>query len=122
MPELGPLVARLVAGGANQYRLFRFDAAGAIKACFVFLRMDPELSRMPAETLALSQMAQVILLWSDRAFHAQSPLAVARGTTVLRPGIGALIAAGYDPVLPPVARDRAHALRLFARMGAGNEA
>src|SRR6056297_4161311 len=52
---LGPLVDRLKAAGANQYRLFRFDEEGAIKAAFVFLRMDDELSRVPAEELALGQ-------------------------------------------------------------------
>lgn len=30
VPDLGPLVARLSAEGANQYRLFRFDEEGAI--------------------------------------------------------------------------------------------
>ena len=40
VPELAELVARLGAAGANQYRIFRFDAEGAIKAAFVFLRMD----------------------------------------------------------------------------------
>jgi len=28
-------------GGGHQYRLFRFDEAGAIKACFIFLRRMP---------------------------------------------------------------------------------
>ncbi len=40
VPDLGPLVKRLAEAQANQYRFFRFDAEGAIKACFVFLRMD----------------------------------------------------------------------------------
>lgn len=69
VPELPALVARLQAAGANQYRLFRFDAEGAIKAAFVFLRMDAALAGMPAETLALAQAAQVVLLWSERAFE-----------------------------------------------------
>jgi len=55
VPGLADLVARLGAAGANQYRIFRFDAEGAIKAAFVFLRMDTALSEMPAETLALAQ-------------------------------------------------------------------
>lgn len=114
---LGPLVARLQAAGANQYRVFRFDEANAIKAAFVFIRMDDALADVPAETLALSQAVQVILLWSDTAFTDRSALAVAGGTTILRPEIGALIRAAYDPVLPAVATDPAHALRLAARMG-----
>ncbi|KMW56471.1 hypothetical protein AIOL_001425 [Candidatus Rhodobacter oscarellae] len=117
VPDLAQLVARLQAADANQYRVFRFDEAGAIKACFVFLRMDDELSAVPAETLALSQMVQSILLWSDQAFKTQSPLAVAEGHTVLRPDIGDLIRAAYDPVMPAVADDASHALRIAARMG-----
>ncbi|SEN12165.1 hypothetical protein SAMN04488103_103164 [Gemmobacter aquatilis] len=115
VPDLAPLCARLAAVGANQYRLFRFDATGAIKAAFVFLRMDEELSAVPADTLALNQAVQVILLWSDRAFADRSALARVRETVILRPEIGALIRAAYDPVLPPVAQDPSHALRLFAR-------
>ena len=116
-PDLDPLVDRLVAAGANQYRIFRFDEAGAIRASFVFLRMDEELSAVPAETLALSQIVQTILLWSDRAFTDRSPLAaLPGGALVLRPEIGALIRAGYDPVLPGVAQDPSHALRLSARL------
>lgn len=117
VPELEGLVARLQAAGANQYRLFRFDAAGAIKAVFVFLRMDEGLAAMPAETLALAQAVQVILLWSDRAFAGTSPLARVGERVILRPEIGAVIRAGYDPVLPAVARDASHALRLAARVG-----
>jgi hypothetical protein len=112
---LGPLVERLEAAGANQYRVFRFDAGGAIRACFEFARMDAELSAVPAETLALNQAVQMILLWSDRAFDARPPLALAGEVAVLRPEIGAVIRAGYDPVLPAVSRDRVHAMRVAAR-------
>nr|WP_217358142.1 hypothetical protein [Ruegeria arenilitoris] len=116
IPDLVPLVARLEDAGANQYRIFRFDEDGAIRAAFVLLRMDRELSKVPAETLALSQVVQTILLWSDTAFRDRSPLAVAGDTTILRPDIAGLIRAAYDPVLPAVAQDPSHALRLFARM------
>ena len=44
------LCDRLAAAGANQYRAFRFDEAGAIRAAFVFIRMDEALADMPAET------------------------------------------------------------------------
>ncbi len=114
---LVPLVARLKAADANQYRVFRFDDRGAIKAAFVFIRMDAALDAVPAETLALSQAVQVILLWSDTAFTHRSALAVTEAGVILRPEIGALIRAAYDPVLPAVATDPAHALRLAARMG-----
>ncbi len=122
---LGPLVARLDAADANQYRVFRFDPDRAIRACFVFLRMDADLSQVPAATLALSQAVQSILLWSDRAFTDASPLGLYQGTAVLRPEIGAVIRAAYDPVLPAVADDPSHALRLHARIsqpGAGAQA
>ena len=116
VPELSGLVARLEAAGANQYRIFRFDAGGAIKAAFVFLKMDDGLAGMEAETLALGQAVQTILLWSDRAFDGTSPLARVGRRVILRPEIGAVIRAGYDPVLPVLARDASHALRLAARV------
>lgn len=119
VPDLGPLVDRLQAAEANQYRIFRFDADGGIKACFVFLRMDAQLAALDAGTLALQQMVQTVLLWSDTAFTDRSALVQGPdGTVLLRPEIGALIRAAYDPVLPPAADDPSHALRLFARMGA----
>lgn len=115
IPDLGPLCDRLAAAGANQYRAFRFDAEGAIKAAFVFLQMDEALSAMPAETLALNEAAQVILLWGEGAFADVSPLGQAGGTVILRPEIAGVIRAGYDRVMPAVARDAAHAYRLAAR-------
>ncbi|KFE35657.1 hypothetical protein [Thioclava atlantica] len=118
---LQDLVARLDDQGANQYRVFRFDEAGAIRACFSFVRMDAGLDEVPAEVIALSQAVQMILLWSDTAFAKQSPLALARGVTVLRPEIAAVIAAGYDPVMPAVAKEPSHALRLAARAGLRQE-
>lgn len=116
IPDLEALTHRLEAAGANQYRSFRFEASGAIKAAFVFVRMDAELAEVPAEVLALNQAVQVILLWSDAAFATRSPLAKAGEVVVLRPEIASLIRAGYDPVLPLVAQDPSHALRLSARM------
>lgn len=116
---LRELCDRLEGAGANQYRIFRFDETGAIRAAFVFIRMDDHLAAVPAETLALSQAVQVILLWSDRAFGAQAPLAAGKGGAVmLRPEIAAVIRAAYDPVLPGMAADASHALRLAARMAA----
>ena len=116
IPDLGPLCARLAAEDAHTYRAFRFDADGAIRACFVFLRMAGPLAQMPAEDLALAQAAQAICLWSDKAFADTSPLAVAQGRVILRPEIAALIRAAYAPMMPAVAQDPSHALRLAARM------
>ncbi|WP_093990770.1 hypothetical protein [Flavimaricola marinus] len=118
VPDLAPLLDRLQAAEANQYRIFRFDEAGTIRAAFVFVRMDQHLAEVSAETLALSQAVQVILLWSDAAFAETSPLlAGPKGDVMLRPEFGALVRAAYDPVLPPVSRDPALAYRLSARMG-----
>jgi len=117
IPDLLPLCMRLEGAEANQYRLFRFDPEGAIRAAFLLIRMDAHLQAVPAETLALSQATQAILLWSDRAFLGCSPLAEVNGHVILRPEIGELIRAGYDPVLPAIASDASHALRLAARVG-----
>ena len=118
VPELPELVTRLRAADANQYRVFRFDEAGGIKACFVFLKMDAALSELPAETLCLGQVVQSVLLWSDTAFTDTSPLALTgKDVAVLKPDIGAVIRAGYEAVMPVAATDPAHALRLSARLG-----
>jgi hypothetical protein len=117
VPELAGVVARLEAVGANQYRVFRFEANGAIRAAFVFLRMDAALAEVEAGALALAQAVQVIVLWSESAFRDSSPLVRMGGQALLRPEIAAVIRAGYDPVLPVVARDPSHALRLSARIG-----
>jgi SpoU rRNA methylase family enzyme len=114
---LTPMVERLKGADANQYRVFRFDEQGAIKACFIFLRMDAALSDMPADTLALTQVVQSIVLWSDKAFAEKSPLGqLEDGRVVLRPDIAEVIRAVYTPILPAVAKDPSHALRVFARM------
>ena len=124
IPDLAPLVARLAQANASQYRAFRFDDQGAIQAAFVFLCMDSDLAKMPAETLALTQAVQTILMWGDQAFAQTSPLAVLpeTGATILRPEIAGVIAAAYDRMMPPAADDTSHALRLFARLQAPIEA
>ena len=116
VPDLAPQVAKLIGRGANQYRFFRFDAAGAIRAVFVFLRMDAALAAMPAEDLALAQAAKVIVLWSDRAFAEGGLLGRVGARTVVRAEIAEVIRVAYDPVLPEVSRDPSHALRLAARL------
>jgi hypothetical protein len=119
IPDLAETVARLEGADANQYRAFRFDEAGGIKAAFVFIRMDAAMSQAPAETIALSQIVQTVLLWSDTAFLGASPLAILRqgGPAILKPQIADLIRAAYDPTLPVAATDPSHALRLAARLG-----
>jgi hypothetical protein len=119
LTDLDTLLPRLEAAEANQYRSFRFDETGAIKAAFVFIRMDEHLSALPAETIALAQITQSMLLWSDMAFRDLGPLARASedGPALLRPDIANIIRAAYDPVMPPAAQDASHGLRLAARIG-----
>ena len=118
--DLGPLVERLKAADANQYRVFRFDPEGGIKACFAFVRMDEVMAAIPAQTICLGQAVQAVLLWSDEIFVGGSPLAtIGDDVAILKPQVAAVIRAGYDPVLPPAATDPSHALRLAARITAG---
>lgn len=120
VPELASTVDRLKLAEANQYRVFRFDEADAIKASFVFLRMDSHMIEAPLDALALSQAVQIVLLWSESAFNETSSLARLKdGTTVLRPDIADVIRAAYDPVMPPAAKDKSHALRMAARLQGG---
>ena len=116
VPDMAALVFKLQKADANQYRIFRFDDAGAIRASFVFLRMDTHLASVAADTLALSQAVQIILLWSDTAFDKSPPLALIEGNAVLRPEIADVIRAAYDRVMPAAAQDPSHALRLVARI------
>jgi hypothetical protein len=115
---LADIVARLDDAGANQYRTFRFDAEGAIRSCFAFVRMDAALDEVPAETIALNQAVQMILRWSPGAFTTIAPLAMARGVAVVRPEVAAVIEVAYDPVLPAASTDAVHAMRLMARVTA----
>ena len=80
--------------------------------------MDKGLADVPAEDVALAQAAQSIVLWSDSAFRDRGPLAAFEGRTILHPEVAAIVRAGYDPVMPAVADDPSHALRLAARIGA----
>lgn len=117
IPDLWPLLGRLEAAGANQYRVFRFDPGGGIRACFAFVRLDAELAALPAAAVVLGQAVQAILLWSDLAFRDRPALARApSGAVVLRPEVAAVIRAAYDPVLPGAATAPAHAPRLLARI------
>jgi hypothetical protein len=79
--------------------------------------MDAHLEAVSADTLALSQAVQTIVLWSDRAFMDASPLALLDGVAVIRPEVAAIVRAVYDPVMPAVAQDASHALRIAARAG-----
>ena len=75
---------------------------------------------LPAEDLALSEAVKIILLWSDAAFKSYGPLVKAGETVILRPDLGDLIRAAYDPVMPIAVQDKSHALRLAARLEGGS--
>lgn len=96
------LADRLKRQDAEQYRLFRFDADGAIRACMNFVNMGGRLADMHPAPLAEALAVNSMLTFA----HEVTPT----------PGLAALIRAAYDPVLPPVARDPSHALRLAARL------
>ncbi|WP_439104932.1 hypothetical protein [Celeribacter marinus] len=116
IPDLDSKVTTLKTRDAHQYRAFRFDDDGAIKACFTFVRMSDAMQEVPADVIALSQAVQAMLVWSDTAFSQDSPLALASEGTVVRPDVANLLRAAYDPILPVAARDASHALRLYARL------
>jgi hypothetical protein len=117
IPNLGDLIEELTRHGANQYRVFNFEPSGAIQLCITMLRYDEELQKVSAQTLAVGQALQGMLLWSDRAFMDESPIAVTEdGTCFVKPGHATLLRASYDAVLPVSATDASFALRLAARM------
>ena len=116
VPNMSTLVEQLIEAEANQYRIFRFDNAGAIRACFVFIKIDENIMNVPAQTLMLSQVVQSVLLWSDEAFKSCSPLLVSDDNhTLLKPTVSTLIRVAYDPTLPDASNDKSMALRLSAR-------
>ncbi len=118
VPDLVPLVARLKAADASQYRGFRFDDNNAIQACFSFVCMSGDMADIPADTQALGQALGAMLTWADGAFKGQSPLVTLPETrdATLHAEIASLIRAAYDPVMPAATDDPVHALRLAARM------
>ncbi|MBS0563213.1 MAG: hypothetical protein JSR87_01625 [Proteobacteria bacterium] len=104
VPGLAATAARLARDGAGQYWHVRFEADGAIRAMFAFLRMQGALAEREAAGLAQDLAVRAILLWAG-------------GGQALDDGLAALIRAAYDPVLPDASRDPSHALRLAARTG-----
>lgn len=120
IPAIDKLVSTLSGAGANQYRIFGFDDQGAIRICITLLRYDADLQQVSAQTLAISQCVQAMLLWSDTAFTAESPIALVgndgAARCIVKPWYAEVIRATYDPVLPSVADDPAFGLRLAARM------
>lgn len=118
VPGLTATLDRLERAEAAQFWHFRFEADGAIRACFSFLRMTGALADRAAEDLALELAVRSALLWADGAVSRLPVLQRDAGVAELAPAIAALIRAAYDPVLPAAAQDASHALRLAARQAA----
>ena len=117
IPNLHDLIETLTEHEANQYRVFGCENDGAIRLCITLLRYDKELQKVSAQTLALGQAFQGLLLWSDAAFMEESPLAITDdGLCLLKPAYADLLRCAYDPVLPKTSNDPAFALRLAARL------
>ncbi|QUS36795.1 hypothetical protein [Falsirhodobacter algicola] len=108
VPDLERMVPDLDAlSGGETARLFRFDAAGAIRMAALFVRMGGPLAALPPEALVLEQAARMMLTWAGE------PPMLEDGA--LRPEIAAVLRAAYDPVMPARGDDPSHALRLAAR-------
>ncbi len=96
------LADRLKDRDADQYRLFRFDADGTIRACMNFVNMGGKLAEAHPAQLAEALAVNSMLTFA----HEVTPT----------PQLAKLIRAAYDPVMPSIARDPSHALRLAARL------
>ncbi|MGZ3215750.1 hypothetical protein [Paracoccus sp. T5] len=99
---LDDLPRRLSGQAADQYRLFRFDDRGGIRACLTFLNMGGALGKAHPGRLAEKVMMQSALTFAREIGPSAS--------------LAALIRAAYDPVLPLATTEPAHALRLAARL------
>lgn len=122
VPDLDGLVAgmsarlpRLEREGVRHYQHMRLEADGAIRASFIFVRMDETLAETAADELALGVALQAILAWASGALAAALPLTATSEGASLSPVFARLLRAAYDPLLPSATTDPAHALRLFAR-------
>jgi hypothetical protein len=118
VPGLTTRAAVLTKLDADHYRQFRYEADGAIRAAFVFVRMSDRLTARPADDLALDLALRAILPFQTTA-RRDGPWVV-RGAdgAAIAPFVADLVRVAYDPVLPVAATDKSHALRLAARLSA----
>ncbi|MGF1501166.1 MAG: hypothetical protein ACFBSD_05050 [Paracoccaceae bacterium] len=121
IPDLRRLIGVLGATGANQYRIFGFDPAGAIRIVTTLVARDDEVRRLSPGTVALSQAVQGLLLWSDRAFLARSPIAESAGRSLVTPDIADIIRGAYAADVPAASEDPATAGRIEAALTALGE-
>lgn len=116
VPGMTGLAARLSREMADHYRQFRYEADGAIRAAFVFVRIGAPLADLPADELALDLALRVILPFQAAAFRHHPALLRHNDAAVVAPWLADLIRVAYDPILPVAATDQSHALRLSARL------
>lgn len=114
---LGALAARAGAVDAQQARIFRHEADGAIRAAFVFLCMSGPLADVPADVLALDQAVRIMAPFAASGLAAADTVEEGPGGAVMSRPMAALLHALYDPLMPDAATDASHALRLAARLG-----
>ena len=122
LPDLPALIARLEAAGANRYRVFAFDDAGAIRASITLLRYDEQMRAAPVDYIALTEAALALLVFDEGGVSVDRPVAMAEfdngeRRAMLAPFHAALLKAAYDPAIPAGSKDPALALRLAARIG-----
>ena len=116
IPDMKVRLMRLKSAQATQYRFFRFDAQGGIRACFVFLCMSVQMQAMPADVLVQEQAARSLLLWSQEMLQEKALAQVnAQGQIAIHCDALGIMRAAYDPLMPPSSKDKSHALRLWAR-------
>ncbi|MFG6080007.1 hypothetical protein ACEUZ9_005253 [Paracoccus litorisediminis] len=96
------LPQRLKAQTADQYRIFRFDSDGGIRACMTFVNMGGGLADAHPAGLAEVMVMRALLTFAQDVTPSRE--------------LADLIRVAYDPVLPVVARDQSHAMRLAARL------
>lgn len=96
------LSTRLAGQQADEYRMFRFDKDGSIRACLTFLNMSGKLAEFHPAALAEATVVRSLLTFACEV----TPT----------PDLAAMLRAAYDPIMPVVAHDASHALRLGARL------
>jgi len=118
VPGLSARAVVLTGQDADHYRQFRYEEDGAIRAAFVFLRLSDRLAGLPAEDLALDLALRAILPFQALALRDRPWLVRGADGPAIAPWAADLIRVAYDPVLPVIAADKSHALRLAARLSA----
>lgn len=100
------LAQRLRTVKGDNYRLFRFEKDGAIRACVSLVNMGGALGRLHAGVLAETLAVRATLSFAQEVGASRD--------------LAALIRAAYSPELPAAATDPAFAYRLAARLPASS--